>query len=510
MTSKRHLGWRKLFLILTVLPCCRSLQVSIPEAEYEVAKGGDIILTCSFVPARPVSNALVLTWAADPDNVDDPMQAVATYFINNQVDIAPAYESRATMEVDIANQVSRLRLTRVTMKDSRRFQCSVMIPNDDEGTTAATTYLLVLEPPSVPICGIQGKAEYFQNISITCMSQEGSPKPVYEWTTYNTENIQRTFPPKTTEKDGVLSLFNISRETSGFYVCTATNRIGSASCNLTLAVMPGSMMIGSTAAIIGGVLAGVVVLGILIFCCCRKKGKKDKNAEGSPGETAFYDRDAPEAGEPYSDDKSNSKTREHEDNDIVRQNNYSVGAAEHKYEDDQHSYNNGKDRNDEKGSDIESKRYQDDQYDHKRGSRDRLDDERERYGGSREQLDNKRNHYSGSRDRLGDQDDRYGGSRDRLDDQRDRYGGSRDRLDDQRDRYGGSRDRLDDQRDRYGGSRDRLDDQRDRYGGSRDRLDDQRDRYGGSRDRLDDRRDRYGGSRDHVEYTDDQYRNRYD
>lgn len=39
--------------------------------------------------------------------------------------------------------------------------------------------------------------------------------------------------------DGALSLFNISREMSGFYICTSTNRIGSASCNITLAVMPG-------------------------------------------------------------------------------------------------------------------------------------------------------------------------------------------------------------------------------------------------------------------------------
>lgn len=40
-------------------------------------------------------------------------------------------------------------------------------------------------------------------------------------------------------EDGVLSLFNITRETSGYYICTSQNQIGSASCNFTLAVMPG-------------------------------------------------------------------------------------------------------------------------------------------------------------------------------------------------------------------------------------------------------------------------------
>lgn len=69
---------------------------------------------------------------------------MATYFINNPIDIAPNYEGRASMEVDIDRQVSTLRLTKVTMQDSRNYQCSVLIPNDDEGTTAAATSLLVL------------------------------------------------------------------------------------------------------------------------------------------------------------------------------------------------------------------------------------------------------------------------------------------------------------------------------------------------------------------------------
>ncbi|XP_031150631.1 uncharacterized protein gpa33b [Sander lucioperca] len=510
MTSKRQFGWRKLFLIFTVLPCCWSLQVSIPEREYEVARGGDITLTCSFVPARPVNNALVLTWDAFPENVGDPMDLVATYFINNPIDIAPNYEGRAIMEID--GQTSRLHLSKVTMKDSRRYQCSVMIPNDDEGTTAATTSLLVLVPPSPPICRIQGEAAYWHNVTLTCMSNEGSPIPVYEWKSYSVKNTPRQFPPKTIEKDGALSLFNISRDTSGFYICTSTNRIGSASCNFTLAVTPGNMNIGSTAGIIVGVLAGVVLLGIVILCYCKKKGKKEKYAEGSPGEVEFYDRDAPEVGKQYWDDKSTSETQQvnqQEDKDVVPQNNFSVGMAAHKLEDDQHSYYSGKERHDGKGSDVDSQRYQEDQQDRRRGSRDRLDDERSHYSGSQDRLDDQRNRSSGSRDRLDDQRGRYGGSRDRLDDQRDRYRGSRDRLDDQRDRYGGSRDRLDDQRDRYGGSRDRLDDQRNHYGGSRDRLDDQRDRYGGSRDRLDDRRDRSAGSRDRLDYIDDQNKNRY-
>uniref|UniRef100_A0AAQ6IKX3 Ig-like domain-containing protein n=1 Tax=Anabas testudineus TaxID=64144 RepID=A0AAQ6IKX3_ANATE len=468
MTSKKQLEWKPLFLIFTVLSCCSSLEVSIPVSEYEVARGGEIALTCSFIPARPNFDTMILTWEAFPDNTVDPMIVVASYFLNKPVDIAPAYEGRASLKNDMTKHVSTLHLTKVTMEDNRRYQCSVAIPNDKQGTQAATTSLLVLVAPSAPICKLQGTAEYWHNITLTCVSQEGSPQPVYEWKSYSVENSPRQFPPKTTEKDGSLSLFNISVETSGYFICTSTNRVGSASCNFTLAVMPNSMNIASTGIIIGAVVAGVLVIGIIIFCCCRKSSKKNKFAEGSPGDVEFYDKDAPETGEQYWDDKSNSETKPHnqdEDKDVVPQSNYAVTSAGHTFDDDQHSSISGKEKYNGKGSDIDSQRYQDDQY---RGSRDRLDDQLDR----------------------NEQRERYGGSRDRLDDQRQRYGGSRDRLDEQRNRYGGSRDRLDDQRERYGGSRDRLDDQRERYGGSRDRLDDQRERYGGSRDRLDDQRER--------------------
>ncbi|TNN60894.1 Cell surface A33 antigen [Liparis tanakae] len=496
----------------------RSLQVSIPKKEYEVARGGDITLTCSFIPARPVTTALVLTWEGYPDTAGAPMISVATYFINNPIDISPAYEGRAFVEVDVDRQVSTLRLTKVTMQDSRSYQCSVMILNDDEGTPAATTALLVLVAPSKPICSLEGEAEYWHDIRLTCKSEEGSPQPRYEWKSYSVENVPRPFPPKTTENDGVLSLFNVSRETSGFFICTSSNRIGSNSYNFTLAVTPTSMNVGSTAAIVGGVLAGVVFLGIVIFCCCKKKkGKKDKYAEGAPGDVEFYDKDGSEAGEQFWDDKSADdpkQVRQHEDEDEDEDEDAapqsgSTSRAARRPEDGQDGHHSGGEGDEDgRASEAGSRRYQDDQHDARRGSRDNLGDERGRSGGSRDRLDDERKHAAASRDRV-HQRDHYRGSRDRLDDQHDSYRGSRDRLDDQRDAYRGSRDRLDDQRDTYRGSRDRLDDQRDAYRGSRDRLDDQRDTYRGSRDRLDDQRDTYRGSRDRLDHSDDQNRNRH-
>lgn len=49
-----------------------------------------------------------------------------------------------------------------------------------------------------------------------------------------------------------------------------------------------SMNIGATAGIIAGILAGIVCLGIVIYCCCRKKDQKDKHAEGYVCAVCFF------------------------------------------------------------------------------------------------------------------------------------------------------------------------------------------------------------------------------
>ncbi|KAG7275929.1 hypothetical protein CRUP_011379, partial [Coryphaenoides rupestris] len=235
-------------------------------------------------------------------------RVVASYFLNSPPDIALGFEGRAEMSVDLDAQRSTLQLKRVMMQDSRTFQCSVTIQGDDEGVSAATTSLLVIVAPSKPVCGIQGAAEYWNNISLTCVSEEGSPIPKYAWKSYSVQNVPRpNFPPHTTEKDGTLSLVNISMETSGFFVCTSTNRIGSESCNLTLSVLPTSRSIGGTVGVIGGVVAGIVILGIIIYCCCCRKEKQDKYDQGSPEVVEFEDQ--PSVRDQYLDDKSSSLTK---------------------------------------------------------------------------------------------------------------------------------------------------------------------------------------------------------
>lgn len=69
---------------------------------------------------------------------------VARFYLNSRTDIDPDYEGRAVLNVNMDQQVSTLQLTDLKAEDSGRFQCSVLIPNDDEGNTEASTSVLVL------------------------------------------------------------------------------------------------------------------------------------------------------------------------------------------------------------------------------------------------------------------------------------------------------------------------------------------------------------------------------
>ena len=59
---------------VSVLSSTSGLQVSFPKAEYEVARGDDITLTCLFQPASPLDSTqlVIITWTAAADNPADP------------------------------------------------------------------------------------------------------------------------------------------------------------------------------------------------------------------------------------------------------------------------------------------------------------------------------------------------------------------------------------------------------------------------------------------------------
>ncbi|KAG9348827.1 hypothetical protein JZ751_029144 [Albula glossodonta] len=344
------------FIICSILSAAMGIEVSIPKKEYEVARGDDVTLPCRFETTQQNPPVIVIIWSALSEQAGVKGKPVATYYHPaGPLDIPPAYEGKATMKKDVAGGNVDLFLKKVSMDENRVFECEVKIPKDDEGVISATTRLVVLE-------------------------------------------------------NGHLSLYNVSMDTSGFYLCTSTNKIRSASCNVTLSVMPPSMNIGSTALIIGVCVAALLVIIIIAVCCYRKRKQKKLAAEYAMGEVEEEYRDK----EPMENERNDRNNKLDDRMERIE---------------DMDNYEERSERNYDRRSDYDDRREKN--YDR----RDDYDDRRERYDDRRDDYDDRRERYDDRRDNYDDRRDRYDDRRDRYDDRRDDYDDRRDRYDDRRDRY---------------------------------------------------------------------------
>ncbi|KAK5601822.1 hypothetical protein CRENBAI_019928 [Crenichthys baileyi] len=401
-----------LVLLCVVWSAVAALQVNIPNDQYEFARGDDITLPCTFTSAQSSPKTIIISWSAEgPDTGDDDPLILTYYHPDGSTDITTKYENRVSVDVNIIGPSGKadLKLSSVTAEDNKRFECRVQIPKDDEGKLADTARLTVLVAPSTPICEIKGTAEYGQNINLTCYSKEGSPTPTYKWDSRDVSNMPRVADPRTTDKGGILSLYNISKDTSGYYTCTSSNKIRSASCNITLSVMPPSLKMSSTAIIAVAIAIAILILFIIIIycCCCRKKNKdKEEYAMGvHDKELLRKDENGPtdvEGSTQGHDDSSVSKPANRRDNYEER--------SERNYDDRRSDY-------DDRRSDYDDRRSD---YDDRRSD---YDDRRSDYDDRRSDYVDRRKDY----DRRNDRDDRRSDYNDRHNDHDDRRSKNSDR-----------------------------------------------------------------------------------
>ncbi|KAM3625841.1 uncharacterized protein V6R79_018427 [Siganus canaliculatus] len=417
-------------LLCFVLSGAGALNVDIPQPQYEYARGDNITLPCRFQPKVPLkaSDIVIISWSAEAAKVDaKETQILAYYAPQGRLDIKSSYEGRVSLDVNVLQGKADLKLSSITLADNKVFECRLLIPGDDEGRPADTASLVVLVAPSPPICSIQGKEQYGQNINITCESEEGSPLPTYEWKSYNVQDIPRPLPPKTTSKDGILSLYNVSRETSGYYICTSKNKIRSATCNVTVTVMPPSMNIGSTAGIIAGAVAALIALVIIIYCCCCRKKKNDEE-EYAMGvrEEEYHDKEPARNGESrqadgqedpraYSDAERQNRYEDHNERDTDRRRDYDDRQSDYDdrrsdYNDRRSDYNDRRSNSENRQRDYDDRRndYDDRQsdYDDRRSDYSNRRDRHERYDDDR-RYDDERRYEEHHRDRQYDDDGRY-------------------------------------------------------------------------------------------------------
>uniref|UniRef100_A0A3P9ID53 Ig-like domain-containing protein n=1 Tax=Oryzias latipes TaxID=8090 RepID=A0A3P9ID53_ORYLA len=267
-----------LCFVLTVWLNVEAITVSIPQKSYDVPRGGNATIPCTFKTTVQNPKSAVITWSRRPNQPDAEDVVILTYFYPDEsFDLTADFDpTRFSIDAKVLSGQANLLLRFLKLEDSMLYECSVQVRGDTTGNTAATTNVAVLVPPTKPICNVQGKPEYGQNINLTCVSEEASPSPTYKWEGYDVLNNLRPLDPKSTVNGGILSLFDVTKETSGIYFCTSTNIVGSASSNVTLSVLPPSMNMNSIAGIIRGVAAFFILPKL-------EQGSPDDGTGAGPG-----------------------------------------------------------------------------------------------------------------------------------------------------------------------------------------------------------------------------------
>ncbi|XP_072850091.2 cell surface A33 antigen isoform X2 [Pogona vitticeps] len=227
-----------LFMLSAVVAVVHAVTVQTPQVKVEAARDKNATLQCIFhtsatnrVPGDNVS------WRKVP-----AMEDFAYKVIGSDLEYKGNYGDRMTFSGDLNQGNGSITFSELTMADNGTYECTVQL-FEDPPPRSVLIDLLVLVIPSKPTCKIIGKAEYGQNINLTCHSDEGSPKPTYTWQRYDAQNQPR---------------------------------------QLVGTPMEESMNIALYAGIIGGVVAAIIIIAVLAYCCCCRSSK-DKEYE--PTET---------------------------------------------------------------------------------------------------------------------------------------------------------------------------------------------------------------------------------
>lgn len=57
--------------VCIVISAIIGLQVSIPQATYEIARGDEVIITCNYQPKNAFNRLIIISWSGDPDGSFD-------------------------------------------------------------------------------------------------------------------------------------------------------------------------------------------------------------------------------------------------------------------------------------------------------------------------------------------------------------------------------------------------------------------------------------------------------
>ncbi|XP_029546467.1 CXADR-like membrane protein isoform X1 [Salmo trutta] len=242
-------------------------------------------------------------WAGDAPTLDiewlllkpsSKQRVVITYFAGRVYDPNEAEAGRLSLAGDYLKGDASLLISDLTLSDSGEYSCKV---KNGGKYHWITVNLIVLVKPSKPRCWMEGRLLEGSDVKMSCKSADGSDPINYKWErVLDKGKYVGKLPPLALidlKNSEIVTLRNLTKESTGVYKCTASNDVGEESCTVEVKIHYVRGM-GVVAGAVVGVSFGVLLIILIIWLVFRKKEKKKYEEEETPNEIR-EDAEAPKA-----------------------------------------------------------------------------------------------------------------------------------------------------------------------------------------------------------------------
>ncbi|XP_028857576.1 CXADR-like membrane protein isoform X2 [Denticeps clupeoides] len=276
---------RALFLVLV------SVLSASAQTQMKQVVGDNATLPCHHQFWQSNGQSLDIEWILQKPNFK---QRVIITFFGNQVYTNDNEASRLSFAGDYLNGDASLLISDLQLTDSGEYHCKVKTGGKYHWSQVD---LVVLVKPSKPRCWMEGRLLQGSDVKLSCKSSDGSDPMHYKWERMLDKGKSAgKLPPLALvdlKNPEIVTLRNLTHDSSGVYRCTASNDVGEENCiiEVTMQYVRG---MGVVAGAMVGVSFGVVLIILIIWLVFRKKEKKKYEEEETPNEIR-EDAEAPKA-----------------------------------------------------------------------------------------------------------------------------------------------------------------------------------------------------------------------
>ncbi|XP_020345491.1 coxsackievirus and adenovirus receptor homolog [Oncorhynchus kisutch] len=238
------------------------------------AQGETVMLGCTYTPAPSDTGDLDIEWLSVHPDMTQKDQLVISYTGGQKLHYGdPSLSKRMDFTGDPALGDASVSISAVKASDTATYQCKV---KKAPGVDMRKVTLVVMVPPSVPKCWVEGVEEKGADVSLRCKLSVGSTPLNYVWIRESGGAI----PPTATQNSqtGELMIRNHSESYMGNYLCVVSNPVGKEQCKYTLHAYNPPNKAGIIAAAVIGALLLLLLLLLLIWLliCCYHKRRYEK------------------------------------------------------------------------------------------------------------------------------------------------------------------------------------------------------------------------------------------